>query len=404
MYEQYITQRNKHFQFSSDKLNDLVKNEKTIKISPQKGFVIKTYEKDGGKVYFNICSSNLIAEFHFKKIPDLNDQEGLRIPLSIGEEKVKEDKKGNKYKTYDIVLNTKVVVQSNNPDDQCIKDDQQHKFNFVEENEGDNKGNKISSKGSNNNNNSYNGWDNCNDNGDISKGGKDIDNYLTVKKPEWDMWFVNKKVLEDKHKTMEKFYLPYVRMFPLDDAIDAFDFKPPFLNSNEKKNKVKDRDNAKEKGERKKQVFKSFLNDYNIELDDEFLSYEQVLNTICVIQVQLPFFILAERSKTNPDDVFALHQFVNLYISDDHLSIFFKKSPFFPLGYNPPYKNFNIRFPFYFESANALSQYLEKYHLLNIIIPVSKNSAASVIFKEITQNAYNDVSPDNTETSDSSIF
>ncbi|SBT49690.1 PIH1 domain-containing protein, putative (PIH1) [Plasmodium ovale wallikeri] len=428
-------QKNKNFEFSSEKLNDFLQNKKTIKISPQKGFVIKTYEKEGGKVYFNICSSNLIAEFHLKKIPDLNNEEGLRIPLSIGEEKIKEDKKGNKYKTYDIVLNRKVVAQTkkneqlkkiiaelvqvaiknkyktetctnlfffpdhkykgSHPDDQFIKDDQQHKFNIVEENGEEEERRSNKKDGNEKRNNSE--CDNVNNSrkGNDLRWEENIENYLTVKKPEWDMWFVNRKVLEEKHRAMNKFYLPYIRMFPLDEAIDCFDFRPPFLNTNKKKESEK---------RRKNDMFKSFLNEYNIEMDDQFLSYEQVINTICVIQIKLPFFLLAERNKKNQDDLFSIERFVNTYISDEYLSVFFKKSPLFPLGYNPPYKNFNIRFPFYFESSKAISQYLEKYHLLNIILPVSKNSASSIIFREIIDNSNGDVSTYDSETSDNSIF
>ncbi|CAD2105506.1 PIH1 domain-containing protein, putative [Plasmodium vinckei lentum] len=415
IHQYYFQQPNKNIEFNSENINNLIQNKKTIKITPQKGYVIKTYDKNGEKVYFNICSSNLISEFHFKKIPDLNNQEGLRIPLSIGDEKNKEDKKGNKYKTYDIVLNTKVVTQSKTdshlkkiiaelvqaaiknkyktetcsnlyffpdhkykgdyPEDQFIKDDQQHKFEIVEEGEKKEK-----------NINTNNGCNNTNKDEVI-----DIEKLLTVKQPQWDMWFVNKSVLEEKYKTMNKFYIPYIRMFPLDNAIYAFDFKPPFLNTNERKKSCNTN-------------FRSFLNDYNIDLDDEFLSYEQVDNTICVIQIQLPFFIFAQRSLKSSVDIFPIRQFMNMYISDECLKILFKKSPLFPVEYNPPYKDFTIRFPFYYKSSRVISQYLEKYTLLNVIIPVTKNSASSIIFKEVAKNTNDDTSSDEEESSCDSIF
>ncbi|KEG03931.1 PIH1 domain-containing protein, putative [Plasmodium vinckei vinckei] len=408
IHQYYFQQPNKNIEFNSENINNLIQNKKTIKITPQKGYVIKTYEKNGEKVYFNICSSSLISEFHFKKIPDLNNQEGLRIPLSIGEEKIKEDKKGNKYKTYDIVLNTKVVTQSktdshlkkiiaelvqaaiknkyktetcanlyffpdhkykgNYPEDQFIKDDQQHKFEIVEE--GDKKENNV------------------NTNKDELV---DIQKLLTVKQPQWDMWFVSKNVLDEKYKTMNKFYIPYIRMFPLDNAIYAFDFKPPFLNTNERKKSSNTN-------------FRSFLNDYNIDLDDEFLSYEQVDNNICVIQIQLPFFIFAQRSLKSSIDIFPIRQFMNMYISDECLKILFKKSPLFPVEYNPPYKDFTIRFPFHYKSSKVISQYLEKYTLLNVIIPVTKNSASSIIFKEVAKNINDNPSSDEDESSCDSIF
>ncbi|CDU20865.1 PIH1 domain-containing protein, putative [Plasmodium yoelii] len=411
IYQYYFQQPNKNFEFNSENINNLVKNKKTIKISPQKGYVIKTYDKNGEKVYFNICSSNLISEFHFKKIPDLNNEEGLRIPLSIGEEKNKEDKKGNKYKTYDIVLNTKIVTQSktdshlkkiiaelvqaaiknkyktetcsnlfffpdhkykgNYPEDQFIKDDQQHKFEIVEEGE-------KSEKNMNSNNKE-------NEDKAIN-----IEKMLTIKEPQWDMWFVNKNVLEEKYKKMNKFYIPYIRMFPLDNAIYGFDFKPPFLNNNEKKKNYNTN-------------FRSFLNDYNVDLDDDFLLYEQIDNTICIIQIHLPFFIFAQRNMNNLINIFPISQFLNIYISDECLKILFKKSPLFPTGYNPPYKSFTIRFPFYYKSSKVISQYLEKYALLNVIIPVTKNSASSIIFKEIVKSKNDDVFSDE-ESSCDSIF
>ncbi|GAW83725.1 PIH1 domain-containing protein [Plasmodium gonderi] len=437
-YDRYFKAGERNFEFSTSSLINLVKNEKTIKISPQKGFVIKTYDKDGGKVYFNILSSSLIAEFHLKKMPDLNDNEGLRIPLSIGEEKQKEDKKGNKYKTYDIVLNSSVVSQckknvelkkviaelvqvaiknkykmdtctnlfffpehkykGSTPDDQYIKDDQQHKFNVVQEevkqDEQENSGG-----GRNKGTGDYlpdclNNRSNNNEMKDLLNK-EDIENFLSVKKPEWDMWFVDKKTLEERHRKLTKFYVPYLRTFPMKDKIDCFDFKPPFLNSNK---------NKKNKKISKNENFKSFLNDYNIELDDEFLRYQQVINTICVIQIQLPFFVLAQRNGRNEDEPFFVHHLVNLYISDEHLGVFFKKSPVFPPGHNPPYKNFNIRFPFYFESSKAISHYLEKYHLLNIIIPVNKSSAICEIFNGNLLNKDEGTSSDVAESSDNSIF
>ncbi|ANQ10786.1 Uncharacterized protein PCOAH_00053300 [Plasmodium coatneyi] len=425
LYHSYFQEGERNFKFASPKLANLVSKEKTIKISPQKGFVIKAYEKNGGKVYFNILSSNLIAEFHLKKMPDLNDNEGLRIPLSIGEEKQREDKKGQKYKTYDIVLNTKVVSQSkknlelkkviaelvqvaiknkyntdtcanlfffpehkykgSSPDDQFIKDDQQHKFNVVEE--ASNEAGGATCEGEQLNQ-------------------EDIQNFLSVKKPEWDMWFVDKKTFEERYERMEMFYLPYLRTSPLNGTIDCFDFKPPFMSANGKqKEKISKMEKTERKEIKNNAIFRSFLNEYNIELDDDFLRYQQVINTICVIQIQLPFFIVTQRSDTRGERrPFAVHEFVNLYIADDHLAVFFKKSPLFPAGHNPPYKNFNIRFPFYFESSKAVSQYLERYHLLNIIIPVSRSSATCRLFSGKNMNNGDDVLSDNAETSDSSIF
>lgn len=406
-----LQQQNKKVEFSSTEFNDLLQRDKAIRITPQKGFVIKTYEtNEGGKVYFNICSSDFIAEFHLKNVPESNNLEALRVPLSIGEEIIREDKKGNKYKTYDVILNTKVVKECKNnvelkkvlaeliqlgisnkykiemckklfffpnhkykgtgPKDHYIRDDQQHKINVVEDKSA------------------------C----AVEKNERDISaeaanaNYFIIKKPEWDMWFIDKDVLEEKLENSKWLTIPYLRKTPLRDMIDAFEFKPPFLNFKKKK--------------KKKTVdsFKSFLNEYNIDFDDEILSYDKIIYTVCVIQIQLPFFILAEYNKKNAMEFFNIKQCVNLYISDEFLSVFFKKSPLFPTEYNPPYKNFVIRFPFYFETSKAKSQYVEENHLLNVIIPVSKYSQNLSIFKNVVTEKEAESIDESDDSTDNSIL
>lgn len=407
-----LQQQNKKVEFSSSKFNDLLQKDKAIRITPHKGFVIKTYEtKEGGKVYFNICFSDFIAEFHLKNVPESNNLEALRVPLSIGEEIIREDKKGNKYKTYDVVLNTKVVKECKNnvelkkvlaeliqlgisnkykiemckklfffpnhkykgtgPKDHYIRDDQQHKINVIEDED-----TSLTTE----------------KNKDMNTEMANTNNYFIIKKPEWDMWFINKDVLEEKLQKLKCDTLPYLRKNPLKDMIDAFEFKPPFLNFKKKKK------------DKKNDSFKSFLNEYNIDLDDEILTYEKIIYTVCVIQIQLPFFILAEYNKKNAMDEFNIKKCVNLYISDEFLSVFFKKSPLFPTEYNPPYKNFVIRFPFYFETSKTKSQYVEENHLLNVIIPVSKYSQNLPIFKNVVTENETESMDESEDSTDNSIL
>ena len=52
-------------------------------IQPKPGFVIKTKDKDGQKIFVNMTSHELVDPPEKKYMPD-SDQPAVRIPLSLG--------------------------------------------------------------------------------------------------------------------------------------------------------------------------------------------------------------------------------------------------------------------------------------------------------------------------------
>lgn len=53
-------------------------------IAPDKGFVFKTKEKYGGKVFINITHHPIIDKPEEKEMVDLDNETGIRIPMSMG--------------------------------------------------------------------------------------------------------------------------------------------------------------------------------------------------------------------------------------------------------------------------------------------------------------------------------
>ena len=70
-------------------------------IQPEAGFVVKTKDKNGQKVFINMTSHELVDPFEEKPITQEEatklgtGQTGLRIPLSLGAVKEDNDKKGH---------------------------------------------------------------------------------------------------------------------------------------------------------------------------------------------------------------------------------------------------------------------------------------------------------------------
>lgn len=85
-------------------------------IQPNPGFVVKTKDlKSGNKVFLNMTHHEIVEPFEHKPIP-VEDQEkygssdtGVRIPLSLGEVKEDNDKKGEPVQVYDFIFNTETI-------------------------------------------------------------------------------------------------------------------------------------------------------------------------------------------------------------------------------------------------------------------------------------------------------
>eukprot|EP00873_Tetraselmis_striata_P015838 jgi/Tetstr1/436102/TSEL_024950.t1 len=96
-------------------------------IVPEPGFVIKTADDKGNKVFINICGSDKVAppgaKWEEGKVPeavqraldqgddaDADAQQALRCPISLGEPRVDMDRKGEACTVYDCVFNDEVCA------------------------------------------------------------------------------------------------------------------------------------------------------------------------------------------------------------------------------------------------------------------------------------------------------
>ncbi|SOV16996.1 PIH1 domain-containing protein, putative [Plasmodium sp. gorilla clade G2] len=424
IFSMYFDRDEKYIHFA-DQNSQPVPNRNTnvIRIRPLKGYVIKTYEKNGDKIYINICFSRFIPDFHVKTFPHLQNEEGLRIPISIGEEKKKQDRTEKTYGTYDVVLNSRVVSEclrnekiktvvselvleavknkykldictslflfsnhkykGNNPDVHYIKCDQQHNIREVVRDYNaifpgkDSYAYKLMKH-------YMEKYKNIIEKNPINRYGylkehheaEALAKKLIVTKPQWDMWFIPTKILEDMKKGVKRFFIPYIRIFPLKGVINGLDFKCP-NNKDDKEKELVD-------PHKKRKILKSFFEEYNVELDDEFLKYQDIIKTVCVFQIPLYFFSFLKKKIAFDIDIYnnLLSEIIELWISDECLYIQFKNSPYFQDEKNPPYKSFSIRFPYYYDTSKAIAQFLYEFNLLNIIVPVSKLSSESDVFND----------------------
>jgi len=88
---------------------------KGITITPSAGFSYKTSRvADGLKVFINMAQHELIdAPAIKKKLDDKGEEvEGMNIPMSVGQPRFSEDKKGAKCVVYDIIVNPIVVTEA----------------------------------------------------------------------------------------------------------------------------------------------------------------------------------------------------------------------------------------------------------------------------------------------------
>ena len=87
--------------YTDEKGNPIIDPEGGAMIQPNPGFVVKTKDlKSGTKVFINMTHHDIVEPFEQKPIPE-EDQEkygasstGVRIPLSLGDVREDQDKKG----------------------------------------------------------------------------------------------------------------------------------------------------------------------------------------------------------------------------------------------------------------------------------------------------------------------
>ena len=81
-----------------------------LMVTPEKGFVIKTFDTSNGvKVFLNMCSHPIVEG---PEQTDEAEQTSLRVPLSLGDPKLDNDNKGQPCAVYDIIWNPEVLQKS----------------------------------------------------------------------------------------------------------------------------------------------------------------------------------------------------------------------------------------------------------------------------------------------------
>lgn len=88
-------------------------------IQPDPGFVFKTRETLGGKIFINIAHHPLIerpeqkelVDFDVNYSPNIQNEEGIRIPISMGEVREEFDKNNKPCKVIDAIINPEICAE-----------------------------------------------------------------------------------------------------------------------------------------------------------------------------------------------------------------------------------------------------------------------------------------------------
>ena len=95
--------------------NPIIDEEGGAVIQPLAGFVVKTKDQTGQKIFVNMTHHAIVEGIEEKKITAEeaaklgSSEQGVRIPLSLGNVREDSDKNGDPVQVYDIIWNTKVV-------------------------------------------------------------------------------------------------------------------------------------------------------------------------------------------------------------------------------------------------------------------------------------------------------
>ena len=95
--------------------SDDKKNVKSIDITPESGFTVKSKRMDDGmKVYINICQhAAIFVPSNKKKLNEEGEEvEGLNIPMSVGLARNETTKDGSPCLVHDIIVNPNVITEA----------------------------------------------------------------------------------------------------------------------------------------------------------------------------------------------------------------------------------------------------------------------------------------------------
>ena len=81
----------------------------TATVIPVAGFVIKARTATQSKIFINIVGHNLVEAPHAKTLVDVNNQQGIRIPLAVGEPALVKDNSGADCEAIDVMINEVIL-------------------------------------------------------------------------------------------------------------------------------------------------------------------------------------------------------------------------------------------------------------------------------------------------------
>ena len=91
---------------------DQIDAEGGITITPDEYCCVKTTDETGQKIFLNLCSSDKVDPPAEQHILEMNNQQGVRIPLSLSEKYEDFDVHGNICQVYDAIFNPGVLKKT----------------------------------------------------------------------------------------------------------------------------------------------------------------------------------------------------------------------------------------------------------------------------------------------------
>ena len=85
-----------------------------ITITPEPYCCVKVQDETGQKIFLNLCGSDKIEPPKEQHILEMNNQEGIRIPLSLSEKYEDFDVHGTACEVYDIIMNPSTLQKTEN--------------------------------------------------------------------------------------------------------------------------------------------------------------------------------------------------------------------------------------------------------------------------------------------------
>ena len=85
-----------------------------ITITPEPYCCVKVQDETGQKIFLNLCGSDKVDPPKEQHILEMNNQEGLRIPLSLSEKYEDFDVHGTACEVYDIIMNPSTLQKTEN--------------------------------------------------------------------------------------------------------------------------------------------------------------------------------------------------------------------------------------------------------------------------------------------------